>query len=201
MTINQFELNDQQTPSNESRRLFMGTMAALIAAYPLQGMSSQSLVSAPQNLKEPWLTIDAVQNHLFPQDDTSPGAQQIGALSYLQTMLRAPDIDKSDKDFIPQGVNWLNDLSIKTHSKSFIKLNTDQKESILRKVEQSRAGERWLSLIMTYLIEALLADPVYAGNPGGIGWDWLNHQPGFPRPSKDKMYFKLGHVVRRSIKA
>ena len=31
-------------------------------------------------------------------------------------------------------------------------------------------------------------DPVYGGNPDGIGWKWLMHPPGFPRPPKGKTY-------------
>jgi len=55
--------------------------------------------------------------------------------------------------------------------------------------------------LLTYLLEALLADPVYAGNPNGIGWKWLQHQPGFPRPTKNKKYFKLDKHRYRTTKA
>jgi gluconate 2-dehydrogenase gamma chain len=48
-----------------------------------------------------------------------------------------------------------------------------------------------LSLLLYYIFEALLSDPVYGGNPGGIGWQWLEHQPGFPRPPADKIYGNL----------
>jgi gluconate 2-dehydrogenase gamma chain len=40
-------------------------------------------------------------------------------------------------------------------------------------------------------MEALLTDPAYGGNPGGIGWRWLQHVPGYPRPPMDKIYPEL----------
>jgi len=45
--------------------------------------------------------------------------------------------------------------------------------------------------VLGYIFEALLVDPVYGGNPNGIGWKWLEHQPGLPRPTADKRYFLL----------
>jgi len=57
--------------------------------------------------------------------------------------------------------------------------------------------------MMSYLIEALLSDPVYGGNKDQKGWLWLEHIPGFPTPGPDKVYFKLGaHASpRRRTKA
>ena len=76
-----------------------------------------------------------------------------------------------------------------------MKLNTDEKEKVLRQIEGSRAGSRWLSLMMTYLLEALLSDPVYGGNKDQKGWQWLEHIPGFPTPTTDQVYFKLGQYA------
>ena len=42
--------------------------------------------------------------------------------------------------------------------------------------------------VMYYLAEALMLDPVYGGNPDMIGWKWLEHQAGFPRPVAGKTY-------------
>ncbi len=157
---------------------------------------------AYQNLQDPWLTIAEVQQHLLPADDQSPGAEQIGALRFLQTMLQAQN-DPQQTEFIHQGVGWLNQLANKQHQTNFQQLEPAQRESLLRQIETSDAGERWLSMLMTYLIEALLSDPVYGGNKNRLGWQWLEHIPGFPTPSADKVYFKLGaHASsRRRTKA
>jgi gluconate 2-dehydrogenase gamma chain len=58
----------------------------------------------------------------------------------------------------------------------------------LHQIVDSSAGENWLSLLLYYLFESLTLDPVYGGNPDGIGWHWLEHQPGFPRPTKETSY-------------
>lgn len=59
---------------------------------------------------------------------------------------------------------------------------------MLKKISQSRAGENWLSLLLYYLLESLTLDPIYGGNTDGMGWQWLGHQAGFPRPVQGKTY-------------
>ena len=188
-----------------SRREFISILAAATAVYPLSGLAeSRSNKTAFKTYKEPWLTLSVVQQHLFPAETHSPtsiGASDIHALEYLRATMKAPDFDDDEKKRIHQGVAWLNDLSKQQYSKKFIQLDNDSKEKILRRIEGSRAGERWLSTLLTYLLEALLTDPVYGGNPNGVGWKWLQHQPGFPRPPENKKYFKLDKNRYRKTKA
>ena len=42
--------------------------------------------------------------------------------------------------------------------------------------------------MVTLLFEALLLDPLYGGNKEEKGWKWLNHTPGFPRPTEELRY-------------
>ncbi|VAW69267.1 hypothetical protein MNBD_GAMMA09-3706 [hydrothermal vent metagenome] len=190
-----------------SRRRFVQLLALLSTGGPLAHAGSakttlgQTDNEVYKNLKDPWLTLAKVQEHLFPADKTSPGAKDINALRFLRNMLDAPDTDTEERSFVLQGVNWLNDLSVKKHQEVFRLLPTEDKEAVLRTIESSRAGSRWLSLMMTHLIEGLLSDPVYGGNHQGKGWAWLNHKPGFPTPGVDKVYFKLGQATRRRTKA
>lgn len=196
-----------------NRREFIRILASAIAAYPIsslakeraQAISFEPKVEDHTYIKEPWLTISEVQNHLFPAETEStlisPGAKDIHALEYLRAMIKTPDFDQEERELIINGVTWLNDLAKQQYSKKFIQLNSPSKEKILRRIEKSRAGERWLSAILTYLLEALLTDPIYEGNPNGIGWAWLQHQPGFPTPPENKKYFKLGKIRYRETKA
>lgn len=188
---------------SQNRRRFLKLLVAAAASYPLASLADKRKNPAIdlKTIDEPWQTIAAVQEHLFPSEDKSPGASDINALQYLKNMLTAPDMDEDERQFIINGEKWLNQLSLQIHSKKFIDLDTETREQILRKIEQSRAGENWLSTQLTYILEALLSDPVYGGNPNGIGWTWLQHQPGFPTPSTDKMYYKLGRPVYRSTKS
>ena len=191
-----------------NRREFIRILATVVAAVPLSSLAenrSQKISSVSykesNQIKDPWLTIVHVQEHLFPTEKDSPGSKDIHALEYLRAMMDTPDFDKDEHALIHNGVGWLNDLSRQQYSEKFIQLDNDSKEKILRRVETSRAGENWLSTLLNYLLEALLTDPVYGGNPDGIGWEWLQHQPGFPRPSINKKYFKLGAIRYRNIKA
>ena len=174
-----------------SRREFLRILSVALAAYPLSSLAENRQQSKQpfHNLKDPWLTIASVQEHLFPAEKDSPGANDIQALVYLRGMMETPDFEKEDAMLIHNGVGWLNDLATSEYKKTFIQLNSDLKEKVLRRVEGSRAGSRWISMLLTYLLEALLTDPVYGGNPKGIGWTWLQHQPGFPTPPENKKYY------------
>jgi gluconate 2-dehydrogenase gamma chain len=71
---------------------------------------------------EPWLTIDVVHNHLFPSETDSPGAKEINALTYLRNVIENPMIDQEEKEFIVNGVKWLNDLSLEQQKAVFAQL-------------------------------------------------------------------------------
>jgi len=186
-----------------ARLAMLGTLAASYPASALQKMRSAAgaAVSPEWAGKDPWLTLAAVQEQMFPAGDGAPGAADIHAIVYLRNTLDNQAADGEDREFIFNGVGWLNDLTQEHKGKPFIELDETQRENMLRQIEQSNAGQNWLSLLLTYLLEALLADPVYGGNPDGIGWQWLEHQPGFPRPPADKTWYRLGRPVYYRRKA
>ncbi len=177
-----------------SRRRFIQGMAALSAgllAPSLPGWAALKNSGTSEADKEPWHTLAAVQNHLFPSEADSPGAREINATSYLRDYLAEEDTDAEERDFILSGPAWLNDLALKQYHKRFPKLDESQREELLRRISRSNAGENWLSLLLLYIFEALLSAPVYGGNPNGIGWRWLQHQPGFPQPDAAHTYQQL----------
>lgn len=180
-----------------SRRKFILATAATVAAgfFPLGALSasSKSANETGKFSEDSRQTLSAVQNHLFPTSSDSPGAKEINAMAYLLGVLESSYLDDGEKIFILNGVGWLEDLSHSTFNKKFVALKEPQREQLLSTVAKSRAGENWISTILLYIFEALLSDPVYGGNPGGTGWKWLQHQPGFPRPPADKVYSKLGY--------
>lgn len=203
--MNKPTANDESKQGFGAITLDRREFLALITALPVKVMAGtlEDRASAPatESLKDPWLTFAAVLEHMLPSDSDSPGAGDIHALAYLRNTLAAPDLEKKDRDFLVQGTVWLNDLAKQRTGRGFVQLDSRRKESILRSIEQSRAGNRWLSRMLSYLLEALLSDPVYGGNYRRLGWDWLEHQHGFPTPTKDKLYYKLGKPVYRSTKA
>lgn len=193
-----------------TRRVFLNrltALGALMAAYPASGLAALREQAGTATdidawaAADPWKTISAVQQHLFPTSDDAPGAADIGALRYLHDAIENPDADADDQAFIFNGVGWLNDLTQEKYQRPFVGLDEQRRETVLRQIEQSQAGRNWLSLLLTYLLEALLADPVYGGNPQGIGWRWLEHQPGYPTPPADKVWYRVGERVRFQRKA
>ncbi len=140
-----------------------------------------------------WEIIASVQAHLLPVEAGAPGAAQINAIGYLRAALDAPDADPQEKKFLLAGAGWLQKTWVRDHAGgSFDTLTVSGREALLRRMERgSEAGRNWLALLLYYLLEALLTDPVYGGNTREAGWTWLDYIPGFPRPPADKRYFEL----------
>lgn len=175
-----------------SRRRFLLQLAggSLAALFPLPGLAqAQPPAELDENTR--WQVLDAVQQHLLPSEPDAPGAVEIRALDYLRFIVADHSQDAEERAFILKGAGWLQDMALELTGRSFTALEEDQRETVLRRIEQSQAGSNWLALLLLYVIEALLADPAYGCNPDGVGWRWLAHIPGFPHPPADKLYPQL----------
>jgi len=135
--------------------------------------------------------LDAVQRHLLPSERDAPGAAELKAVDYRRFIVADHSQEAEERAFILQGAGWLDDMAQQTTEQSFLALDEAGREQVLRQIETSTAGGNWLSLMLLYLIEALLADPAYGGNADRAGWRWLAHIPGFPSPPPDKLYPEL----------
>ncbi len=127
----------------------------------------------------------------MPSEPNAPGARDVNATRYLQWVLSDPRLALEQKQFFANGADQLHKLSYDKLQKPFQALNEKQRESILRQLEQMPGGGDWLRELLHYLFEAMFTDPVYGGNPNGIGWKWIGHRPGHKRPPADKRYFML----------
>ena len=133
--------------------------------------------------------LDAVLMQLFPDDGNGPSAQDLNARSYLEWAMTDPvNADDGDPQFIGKGIKKLTDASQEEHGVGFVELTHELQHELLEATAQSKFGKNWLSLLLFYLTEALMLDPYYGGNPDMIGWLWLEHRPGFPRPVDGKTY-------------
>lgn len=136
--------------------------------------------------------VSVVQEHLFPKGPNSPGATDINAAAYLEWAITAPEVDPDTKNTIVNGIGRLQDASLERFEVPVSGLSNDQREQLLRYLaDKTRWGRAWLSLMLYYIFEALLSDPAYGSNPDKVGWEWLQHQPGFPTPPPDKIYGRL----------
>jgi len=172
-----------------SRRRFLiaaagGSIALLFAK---QGVAKAD----PDDPVDPWPILEATLEHMLPSEPESPGAAEIHALDYLRFVVADPRIDAEERTFILQGSRWLDELAHERAGKPFIELGFDDKETLLRQITRSAAGENWASTVLSYLLEALLTAPAYGGNTDGIGWRWLEYVPGFPLPGPGTRYAEL----------
>jgi len=160
--------------------------------FSINSSLSQSKVTIDPGLsRRQWKTIIAVQNHLFPSEQDAPGAKEVNSQAYLYAVLSDANRDDEDRQLVKNGLLELQDICWKQYKKLFTQLTAEQAELVLRELEKLPDGRPWLMTILGYIFEALLVDPVYGGNPNGIGWKWLEHQAGLPRPTMETRYFLL----------
>ena len=178
-----------------NRREFLRrtSLAALSAATPALAVDPESQAPSRKVLDaHQWRTLVAVQDHLLPSEPGAPGSSDIRATAYLDGVLADPDLDPETRSFVLRGVGWLDELAQEGDGRPFAALAPGVREDLLVRIGQSRSGDHWLSTLIGYTLEALLGDPLYGGNPGGIGWAWLDHNPGLPRPTAQTIYGRLG---------
>lgn len=188
------ELSKKVLTQKVSRRNLLKSAAGAtgimaLPAFAFDTQAENALTKSKQS--DPWLTLDATLTHLLPASSTGPSAIDINALPYLYQVMTVQPTAIEEKEFIVKGVGWLNSFAKSQYSKAFVQLSLDEKELLLRGISRSRAGENWLNTLLNYIFEAMLTPPAYSGNPNGIGWQWLEHQAGFPLPEKGQRYFEL----------
>lgn len=138
-----------------------------------------------------WHVFDEAMDHLMPSEEQSPGAKDVHATAWFHNALVMPDVTTEHLALMRNGVQLLEKTSLKLFKQSFVTLGHAEREQALRTLEEDHRGKAWIRETLRYILEAMLSDPVYGGNPDGIGWKWLAHRPGFPRPPKNKRYFLL----------
>lgn len=196
--ISDFFDNNYKTPqwllTKFSRRKLLKSAAGMtaIAAMPVMALDKNVQKQTAVIVQtDPWLTINAVLDHLLPASSNGPGAKELRVLTYLYNVVHQQPTEQAEIDFIFKGVDWLNGFTKKQLNKRFSTLTKVEKETMLRGISRSAAGENWLNNLLGYIFEAMLSPPVYGGNPEGIGWKWLEHQAGFPLPKAGQRYFEL----------
>jgi gluconate 2-dehydrogenase gamma chain len=167
------------------RRFLQGALAGVGAwlARPWRARAA-----GPAAGPDRWAVLAATLERLLPDDGDGPGARELGAAGYLRSALDGPRLPADERRFVLQGAEWLDDAARQEAGAPFPALPAAEQDAVLTTIARSEAGERWLARLLDYCFEALLADPVYGANPGGAGWAWLEHRPGFPRPPAGRTY-------------
>lgn len=157
-----------------------------------KGVGETAVLSSSQ-----FSIVSSVQKILFPSDNNGPGAYDVMADKYLLWVLSDDLMDPEEKEYIIDGIAWVDETAEENFSKNFSELSNREKELLIADIAQERWGRSWLGVILTFIFEALLSDPQYGGNPGSIGWNWLHHNPGFPRPTKPLLYPEILKTVSK----
>jgi len=125
-------------------------------------------------------TIKVVQNDLFPK------AKELGinTSDYITIIYRHHKISRSDKEFIKNGVKWLNETAQELHKKNYTRLSDSKRQDVLQEISSTQWGNNWIDTMMHYIFEAMLGDPVYGGNNQESGWEWLSFTGGKPRAKR-----------------
>jgi len=180
-----------------NRRSFLIKTGSTITAstFPWQTYAIPEFPQLPTSgaglSQQQWQILIAVQEHLFPAELAAPGAKDINAANYLLTVLTTPNPKLTEQKFFRDGIIQLEKIVQDMQFGLFITLSNTQREIVLHRLETTRNGKQWLRTLLEYILEALLSDPIYGGNPNEIGWRWLQHQAGFPRPPSNKKYYQL----------
>jgi len=168
------------------RRVFL--VATVVAGTALALLPQR----AKSNIKlELFKTLEAVQQVLFPEGLDAPSARAFGATAYLANVSTDSSFLKSDLRFLKRGAQEL----MNEHN-NFLTLTPKEQEEALREfVDNNDMGQNWVSFVLYFTIEALLADPLYWGNRNESGWKWLNHHAGLPRPKVPFAQNLKGEVI------
>ena len=132
----------------------------------------------------PTQTLAVLHKDLFPSSSFIPSVKFINANLYLNKIFLHSRVSAEDKEFIRDGVKWLNEEAVTKYKKVYANLSSKKRQKVLQEIVDTDWGESWLQNIMMYMMEAMLGDPIYGGNGGELGWKWLNHEAGVPRPTK-----------------
>lgn len=173
-----------------NRKSFLGLLGwGLVAMHvPLQACKQRLQPKATEWTEQELSTLNKVLLHLWPAHQNAPSVEICNSLEYLQNVLKDKYLHSLVRKALRNGPHWVEEIAEKKFSLPFQELNSDDKEEVLRHLETKSSGKRFLKNIIRYHFEALLGDPEYSINKEKSGWKWLNHVPGYPRPTQSQIY-------------
>lgn len=175
-----------------SRKTFVKSLLISGAALHLPWLSSCSETNESLDVKpltkDQFKLLTTVQEVLFPSDGNGPSASEINAGAYIVWLLNDSEQDPDENNYIIEKLDEFAEYCKEETGSNFLDLNSKEQHDFIKKTSRVKWGRTWLSRLLTLIFEALLLDPQYGSNPDGIGWKWLNHNPGSPRPTKNLLY-------------
>jgi len=157
------------------RRQFLVLGSLLGLAPYVQAKKTDTFETAFHKVKA---TIEAVQEHMFPEGSKLPSAKKIDATAFLYETITHKSFDRDIKAFVLEGAQEL----VSREKGKFVTMTQEEKEKALRAYEETNYGSSWLSRIMTLTMEGMFSDPIYGSNIKEAGWKAVGSYGGLPRP-------------------
>lgn len=184
-----------------NRRRFIKSVG-VVTIYS-QILRLQSCQNSPQKvyLANDYLTalqaeiIQKVQAVLFPNDGNGPSVDDINAYSHFIWVISDKRKRQAEIDYLINGMDWTEETANEQYNKSFNQLNDNEVEDLVEFIANEEWGKDWLSIVLTLIFEALALDSIYNINTNQVGWKWLNHQNGTPRPTIDITYDNIFKTI------
>jgi gluconate 2-dehydrogenase alpha chain len=125
-------------------------------------------------------TAEAVFARMFPTDSQTPGAREIGVLTYLDRALAGAYSD--DLKTYRLGLALLDRACERRYGCEFARASEPDQDAVLGDLERGALPEwvmpdqrQFFDLMRAHLQEGLFADPAYGGNRDKLGWQTLGH--------------------------
>ncbi len=126
------------------------------------------------------LTAAAVFARMFPADETGPGADAIGALTYLDRALAGPY--RGHVPVYRTSLALLDRASLTRHGVNFASAEESAQDNLIADLERGQIPgwevpdqREFFQLMRSHLQEGLFSDPAYGGNRDKLGWRFLGH--------------------------
>ena len=156
-----------------SRRTFLKASLLSSAILVMSGCSVYGAVT-------PRETLDLLQEDLFPFSKDL----DVKVSLYLTLILEHSRVSQEDKNFLRNGVQWLNEEAILKYDRVYTKLSALERQRVLKIISKENWGESWIAALLTYTMEAIFSDKIYGVNPKESAHRWLAFDMGLPRPKK-----------------
>jgi hypothetical protein len=120
-------------------------------------------------------TLSALLDRLFPADDGTPGALEIGAADYL---LQALDGAYAHlRGAYGPALDALDRAAHDSFGRGFAALAPEARDTLIDRLERCQLGtltaseaQEFFELVWLHLREGLFCDPVHGGNRDMLGW-------------------------------
>ncbi|MCH2232956.1 MAG: gluconate 2-dehydrogenase subunit 3 family protein [Crocinitomicaceae bacterium] len=185
-----------------SRRRFVKSVLLAGVALQIPIFTSCSNITFKGNVKvsdEQASILNLVLNKLWPDDGNGPSIKDLNTQNYILNLLLQEEKHKYHNKFIVEGIDWANETSKENLKADILNLSSDELDKLMEIMIEDEYGSKWCSVLITYTYESLILDPEYGAQPNEVGWTWLGHTPGSPRPDSSNNYDALFKMVNDEV--